>query len=77
MGNADSKSTSAAAASDVCQLPQSDSRTGEPQKKLKPCCACPDTKKIRDECTLMHGEEECGDAIEAHKACMRSHGFNV
>ena len=21
-------------------------------KKLKPCCACPETKKIRDECIM-------------------------
>lgn len=46
------------------------------EKKLKPCCACPDTKKIRDACVLNNGEQNCGDFIEAHKACLRSKGFN-
>lgn len=46
-------------------------------KKLKPCCACPETKKIRDECIIQNGEENCLHLIEAHKACMRALGFNV
>ena len=25
---------------------------GEDGKKLKPCCACPETKKVRDECIM-------------------------
>ncbi|XP_011157378.1 cytochrome c oxidase copper chaperone-like [Solenopsis invicta] len=49
----------------------------EEKKKLKPCCACPETKKARDECIITKGEEKCGDLIEAHKACMRSMGFNI
>ncbi|KAF1583507.1 UNVERIFIED_CONTAM: Cytochrome c oxidase copper chaperone, partial [Eudyptes robustus] len=47
------------------------------QQKLKPCCACPETKRVRDECIVINGEENCGEFIEAHKACMRSHGFEV
>ncbi|KAJ1648944.1 Cytochrome c oxidase copper chaperone [Dispira simplex] len=50
---------------------------GDEKPKLKPCCACPETKKPRDECVLMKGEENCQDLIEKHKACLRSHGFNV
>ncbi|XP_076240834.1 cytochrome c oxidase copper chaperone COX17 [Calliopsis andreniformis] len=46
-------------------------------KPLKPCCACPETKKARDDCIITKGEGECGDLIEAHKACMRSMGFNI
>ncbi|XP_076680746.1 cytochrome c oxidase copper chaperone COX17 [Andrena cerasifolii] len=46
-------------------------------KPLKPCCACPETKKIRDECIITKGEDHCGHLIEAHKACMRSLGFNI
>ena len=46
-------------------------------KKLKPCCACPETKKARDECILNKSEEECRELIEAHKECMRQHGFKV
>jgi hypothetical protein len=26
-------------------------------QNIKPCCACPDTRKARDECILMHGED--------------------
>jgi len=54
--------------------------TTEPQKeKLKICCACPETKKLRDECILLLGEQniKCQELIEAHKICLRKHGFNV
>ncbi|KAK6485613.1 cytochrome c oxidase copper chaperone-like isoform X1 [Huso huso] len=47
------------------------------KKPLKPCCACPETKKIRDACIIEKGEESCKDLIEAHKDCMRSLGFKV
>ncbi|CAP33900.1 Protein CBG15725 [Caenorhabditis briggsae] len=47
------------------------------EKKLKPCCACPETKRVRDVCIIENGEEHCGKLIEAHKACMRAAGFNV
>jgi len=46
-------------------------------KKLKPCCACPETKVPRDECIMEKGEENCGELIEAHKACMRALGFKI
>ena len=45
--------------------------------KMKACCACPETKKSRDECIVEKGEENCGDLIEAHKQCMRDLGFNI
>lgn len=44
---------------------------------LKPCCACPETKKARDQCIIEKGETACGDLIEAHKECMRSLGFKI
>ncbi|XP_058796194.1 cytochrome c oxidase copper chaperone [Phymastichus coffea] len=47
------------------------------KKPLKPCCACLETKKVRDECIVNKGEAECGHLIEAHKACMRYLGFNI
>ena len=28
-----------------------------PPKRI--CCACPETRKPRDECVMMHGEESC------------------
>jgi len=47
------------------------------KEKPKPCCACPETKKIRDLCVVEKGEENCSDEIEAHKKCMREMGFNI
>lgn len=29
--------------------PSKQESSSEPEKKLKPCCACPETRKIRDE----------------------------
>lgn len=49
--------------------------TDKPKKKI--CCACPDTKKARDECIVINGEDACIQLIEAHKVCLRSEGFNV
>ncbi|EFA08829.1 Cytochrome c oxidase copper chaperone-like Protein [Tribolium castaneum] len=49
----------------------------EEPKKLKPCCACPETKKVRDACIIENGEENCKHLIEAHKECMRKAGFNI
>lgn len=48
---------------------------GKPKKKM--CCACPESKKARDECIVLNGEEACKQFIDAHKACLRSEGFNV
>ncbi|KAJ3161504.1 hypothetical protein HDU86_007286, partial [Geranomyces michiganensis] len=42
--------------------------------KCKPCCACPDTRKARDECVFDNGEEKCADLIKAHQDCMRAQG---
>ncbi|XP_063812932.1 cytochrome c oxidase copper chaperone [Pseudophryne corroboree] len=47
------------------------------KKPLRPCCACPETKKARDACIIQKGEERCREMIEAHKKCMRSLGFKV
>ncbi|WPT12765.1 Cytochrome c oxidase copper chaperone 1 [Picochlorum sp. SENEW3] len=49
----------------------------KPTKKI--CCACPETKKVRDECIALHGpdSEECQKLIEAHKACLRAEGFKI
>uniref|UniRef100_A0A3Q3K2F2 Cytochrome c oxidase copper chaperone n=2 Tax=Monopterus albus TaxID=43700 RepID=A0A3Q3K2F2_MONAL len=49
----------------------------EQKKPLKPCCACPETKKVRDACIIEKGEENCTDLIEAHKECMRALGFKI
>ncbi|GAA5883629.1 hypothetical protein JCM3774_001854 [Rhodotorula dairenensis] len=53
---------------------------------LKPCCACPETKKARDDCFLRFGSnaddqadsgDKCREIVEQHRQCMRSLGFNV
>ena len=47
------------------------------KKKLRPCCACPMTKKIRDECIFEKGEDLCIDAIRKHNICLKDLGFIV
>ncbi|OIT00415.1 PREDICTED: cytochrome c oxidase copper chaperone 1-like isoform X2 [Nicotiana attenuata] len=47
----------------------------KPKKKI--CCACPETKKLRDECIVEHGQSACEKWIEAHRKCLRAEGFNV
>ncbi|KAJ8764675.1 hypothetical protein K2173_007763 [Erythroxylum novogranatense] len=56
----------------VVATPAPDSK---PRKKI--CCACPETKKLRDECVVEHGETACAKWIEAHRRCLRAEGFNV
>ncbi|XP_017782494.1 PREDICTED: cytochrome c oxidase copper chaperone [Nicrophorus vespilloides] len=70
MGNINEKVE--AASSEV-----SNTKGPEEPKKLKPCCACPETKRARDACIIENGQENCGDLIEAHKVCMRKMGFNI
>ncbi|KAM9487281.1 cytochrome c oxidase copper chaperone isoform 1-T3 [Clarias gariepinus] len=52
-------------------------KPAEEKKPLKPCCACPETKKARDACIIEKGEEKCTHLIEAHKECMRALGFKI
>ncbi|XP_072978865.1 cytochrome c oxidase copper chaperone 1-like [Typha angustifolia] len=54
------------------EAPGSDAK---PRKKI--CCACPETKKLRDECIVEHGETACSKWIEAHRQCLRAEGFKV
>jgi cytochrome c oxidase assembly protein subunit 17 len=73
MGNTASVTTAAAVSEEKpAQAPAPDTK---PKKKI--CCACPDTKKLRDECIVEHGEDACGKWIEAHRLCLRAEGFNV
>ncbi|KAG5458158.1 MAG: cytochrome c oxidase assembly protein [Olpidium bornovanus] len=51
-----------------------DPSTGKP---FKLCCSCLPTKKRRDTCVLEEGEENCADAIDEHKRCLRSLGFKI
>lgn len=47
------------------------------KEKKKICCVCKETKRVRDECVVLNGENKCRDFIEAHNACLRSEGFDV
>jgi len=53
----------------------------QPQAEKKPackaCCACPETKRARDDCIVQYGEENCKQLIEKHRECMRQMGFNI
>ncbi|VWU50458.1 cytochrome c oxidase copper chaperone, putative [Hepatocystis sp. ex Piliocolobus tephrosceles] len=50
---------------------------GEKSEKKKICCVCLDTKKLRDECIVKHGEKKCKKYIEDHKRCLQKEGFDV
>lgn len=51
--------------------------TTEVKPKMKMCCACPETKRKRDDCIAENGIESCENLVELHKACLRSEGFKV
>lgn len=70
-GDDASRSTPPQDTSERCPQKSSEVRSGD--APVKPCCACPETKKARDECIIRHGESACVDAINAHIACMRAH----
>lgn len=50
-------------------------KLGKSGKKI--CCSCPQTRKARDECIVLNGEDACRKFIEAHKVCLRQEGFHV
>jgi cytochrome c oxidase assembly protein subunit 17 len=62
-------------------MPEASAPAAAPVGEVKPtckiCCACPETKTVRDECIVNNGEEACQDKIEAHKVCLRGMGFKV
>ncbi|PKA65484.1 hypothetical protein AXF42_Ash005818 [Apostasia shenzhenica] len=64
-------------ASSIIQVADTTGKASNAKPKKKICCACPDTKKLRDECIVEHGESACTKWIEAHKLCLRAEGFNV
>jgi len=71
------KSDAMSATSDPKAIAGKEESPVKPTEKLKPCCACPETKRPRDECIIERGEENCRELIEAHKECMRSLGFKI
>ncbi|RWR78695.1 Cytochrome c oxidase copper chaperone 2 [Cinnamomum micranthum f. kanehirae] len=61
----------------LCQEMTTSATEASSKPKKKICCACPDTKRLRDECIVEHGEAACTKWIEAHLQCLRSEGFKV
>lgn len=59
------------------QLAPSGDDGADAKPKLRICCACPETKKLRDNCMVENGEERCQEQIEAHLKCLRKAGFDV
>lgn len=58
-------------------VPAKEAGAEDKPKPKKMCCACPDSKRERDECIVQNGEDACKVLIEAHKVCLRKEGFNV
>ncbi|KPI84191.1 putative cytochrome c oxidase copper chaperone [Leptomonas seymouri] len=42
----------------------------------KICCACPQERRARDECTLLKSVDECEKEIAAFYACLLKEGFS-
>lgn len=75
MGAGSSRESASPAVSVKSQEEQVSAPDSKPKKKI--CCACPETKKMRDECIVENGESACEKFIEAHRQCLRAEGFNV
>ncbi|GET85578.1 cytochrome c oxidase copper chaperone, putative [Leishmania tarentolae] len=67
MGNSTSSAGGAA------PLQQQSSKT--PSCKI--CCACPQERRARDECTLLKNVDECKTEIESFYACLLKEGFSA
>ncbi|XP_077292565.1 cytochrome c oxidase copper chaperone COX17 [Arctopsyche grandis] len=76
MGASGSSPASSVSASVDAAAPDTPAVSAE-KPKCKACCACPETKRVRDACIVENGEENCTKLIEDHKACMRKMGFNI
>jgi cytochrome c oxidase assembly protein subunit 17 len=50
-------------------------KLGNSGKKI--CCACPETREVRDKCIMEKGEADCAAAIWAHVRCLRADGFTL
>eukprot|EP00924_Labyrinthula_sp_SR-Ha-C_P016433 snap_masked-scaffold_6-processed-gene-3.20-mRNA-1 protein AED:0.09 eAED:0.09 QI:0/-1/0/1/-1/1/1/0/63 len=48
---------------------------GKSGKKI--CCSCPETRRPRDECVVLNGEQNCKELIEKHNECLRQEGFKI
>ena len=42
----------------------------------KICCACPQERRLRDECTIFKGHDNCVEQIEGFYQCLLKEGFS-
>ena len=42
----------------------------------KICCACPEERRVRDECFIFKGAEVCKEEIDGFYACLLREGFS-
>ncbi|TPP45053.1 TatD related DNase family protein [Leishmania donovani] len=56
---------------------QQDQRQSSKTPSCRICCACPQERRARDECTLLRNVDECETEIEAFYACLRREGFSA
>lgn len=43
--------------------------------KCKICCACPSERRVRDECVIFNGMDNCKEQIEVFYTCLLKEGF--
>ncbi|KAL7702922.1 Cytochrome c oxidase copper chaperone [Lotmaria passim] len=60
MGNSNSSNAADAPKTPTCKI----------------CCACPQERRARDECTLLKSMDECEKEISAFYACLLKEGFS-
>ena len=63
----------------VIQQQQQGDDQQQQQKKgpsCKICCACPAERRVRDECVIFKGHENCNEQIEAFYTCLLKEGFS-
>ena len=51
-------------------------RSKESKPACKICCACPNERRVRDECLLLNASlEDCREHVDAFYACLLQEGF--
>ena len=49
---------------------------GKKTPNCKICCACPAERRLRDECTIFKGFDQCEAEISNFYKCLLSEGFS-
>ena len=70
-------SDSSPASTDKVEYAKTPEELAQGKPRCKSCCACPETRQLRDDCVAEKGIENCQPLIDAHNECMRLMGFNM